>query len=217
MFIVAGTKGITSTVGNGDFYCPECAQKTAYLHKQVHKAATFFFIPLANLDLLGEYVECQDCLSTYKMDILDYDPENEQRVFQAEHDRAIKRVMTMMMLEDGRIDNGELRLIREIYEKILGQKVTKDEIIHEINECREKPESLNEFLTAVAPNLNEFGKELLIKVAYWVSLADGEYGKSEKRLLKQISKALDLSSAHLNGIISQLNEEMDELEKQIQS
>ena len=45
------------------------------------------------------------------------------------------------------------------------------------------PSILNEFLTTVAPNLNEIGKELLIKVAYWISLADGEFGKSEMRLL----------------------------------
>ena len=62
MFFIGGTKGVTSVVGSGKFYCPECGQETEYLHKQVRRAATVFFVPVVNLDLLGEYIECQSCM-----------------------------------------------------------------------------------------------------------------------------------------------------------
>ena len=119
----------------------------------------------------------------------------------------------MMMLADGKIDNEELKLIKHIYTKIIGQKYSDDEIKYEIQQCRNNPQSLTEYLYSVGPKLNDNGKELIIKVAYWVSVADGEYGKAEERLLKLISQALDVSKAHLNGIINELNKELEELEK----
>lgn len=214
MFLIAGTKGVTSTVARGKFYCLNCSEKTKYLHKQVHQTATAFFISVAKLKLLGEYIECQKCQCTFELGVLDYDPEEEQREFYAEYHRSIKRVLTMMMLADGKIDKKELEFIKHTYSNIIGKKYSDDEINREIQECINNPESLNEYLSAVGHKLSESGKEMIIKVAYWVSLADGEYAKSEQRLLKQISKALDVSSAHLNGIINELDKELEELEKQ---
>ena len=210
MFFVAGTKGVTSTVTKGIFYCPNCAEKTKYLHKQVRKAATVFFVSVAKLGLLGEYIECQRCQCTFELGVLDYDPEEEQKVFLAEYHRAIKRVLTMMMLADGKIDNEELNLIKNIYNNIIGQHYSDDEIKYEIQECENNPQSLHEYLNSVGPKLNESGKELIIKVAYWISIADGEYGKNEERLLKQVAKILDISRAHLNGIINEINKELVE-------
>ncbi len=214
MFIVAGTKGVTSTVANGIFYCPSCAMKTKYLHQQIHKAGTIFFIPVAKLKLLGEYIECQRCQNTFELSVLDYDPEEKQRVFLSEYYRAIKRVLIMMMIADGKIDINELDFIKHVYTNIIGQQYSDDEIKKEINECESNPESLYEYLNTVSSRLNDSYKEYIIKMAYYVSLADNDYGKSEERLLKQISEALGISSAHLNGIINELNEELEKLEKQ---
>ncbi len=214
MFLIAGTKGVTSTVANGIFYCLNCSEKTEFLHKQVHQTATAFFISVAKLKLLGEYIECQKCQCTFELGVLDYDPEEEQREFYAEYHRAIKRVLTMMMLADGKVDENELKLVKRTYSSIISEKYSEDEINKEIQECKNNPESLNEYLSSIGHKLSESGKEMIIKVAYWVSLADDEYAESEQRLLKQISKALDISSAHLNGIINEIDQEMEELEKQ---
>ena len=83
MFFIAGTKGETTTIATGEFYCPECNAQTVYHHDQVHEKATVFFVPIVNLRLLGEYIECQSCDSTYEIEILDYDPEQDQLEFEA--------------------------------------------------------------------------------------------------------------------------------------
>ena len=214
MFIIAGTKGVTSTIANGIFYCPNCAAKTKYLHQQVHKAGTVFFIPVAKLKLLGEYIECQRCQSTFELSVLDYDPEEEERVFLSEYYRAMKRVLITMMLADGKVNINELEFIKHIYTNIIGQRYSDDEIKQEIYECESNPELLYEYLNAISSRLNESYKVHIIKMAYYISLADDDYDKSEERLLRQISKALGISSAHLNGIINELNEDLEKLEKQ---
>jgi hypothetical protein len=90
MFVIAGTKGATTTVGSGEFYCPQCKKYTRYLRQQVHQKATVFFVPVANLKLLGEYIECQNCKGTYKLEVLEYDPQNEQKEFESCTEKASK-------------------------------------------------------------------------------------------------------------------------------
>ena len=50
------------------------------------------------MNLLGEYVECQGCSNTFQKEVLDYDPEAGAEAFQAEYQRAVKRVMVGMLL-----------------------------------------------------------------------------------------------------------------------
>ena len=97
MFFIAGTKGETTTVATGEFYCPVCRARTFCHHNQVHEKATVFFVSVANLRLLGEYIECQSCGNTYEMDKLDYDPKQEQRDFEALYLSGLKTIMSMMM------------------------------------------------------------------------------------------------------------------------
>ena len=61
MFFVFGTAGSTSSINSGEFFCPECNDYKKYDHKKVQKKVSLFFVPLALIEDLGDYVECQDC------------------------------------------------------------------------------------------------------------------------------------------------------------
>ena len=154
MFFIAGTKGVTSVAGTGIFFCPECNTKTEYQHKHVRRAATVFFVPVVNLDLLGEYIECQSCLNTFKMEVLNYDPKEAERQFQAVYTEAVKRVMTMMMLADGKIEQDEVATIRGIFNEIAERDLSKEELENEIEDCNNNPTSMKEYLKTIGPMLN---------------------------------------------------------------
>lgn len=206
MFFIAGTKGVTTTVATGEFYCPVCNARTFYHHNQVHEKATVFFVSVANLRLLGEYIECQSCGNTYKMDILDYDPEQEQRDFEALYLSGLKTVMSMMMSVDGNIDENEKGMMKDIYGKITDSELSDSEIEREIEFCRLNPIGLEKCLNELFPVLNESGRETVIKVAYWISIADGKADEEEIKLLKKMATRFQISSAHLKGIILEVNE-----------
>lgn len=214
MFIIAGTKGVTSTIANGIFYCPNCAAKTKYRHQQVHKTGTVFFIPVAKLKLLEEYIECQRCQSAFELRVLNYDPEEEGRVLLSEYYRAMKRVLITMMLADGKVDNNELEFIKHIYTNVIGQRYSEDEIKQEIYECERSPELLYKYLNAVSSRLNESYKVHIIRIAYFVAYVDGDYSKNEEVVLKQISKGLGMTSAYLDRIIDKFNEELEKTRKE---
>ena len=63
--IIWGTKGLTTRKGEGQFVCPACGSERRYLHKQVRRFFTLYFIPLIPLGIVGTYVECQGCSGTF--------------------------------------------------------------------------------------------------------------------------------------------------------
>ena len=136
MFFIAGIKGETTTVETGVFYCPHCNAQTQYHHNQVHEKATVFFIPVINLRLLGEYIECQNCDSTYEMEILDYNSEQEQKKIEAIYLVGIKKVMTTMMLADGKIDENEKNMMKDIYKNLADSTLSDYDIDKEIKNCK---------------------------------------------------------------------------------
>ena len=206
MFFIAGTRGDSSIAGRGMFYCPRCSGKTKYHYIQVHRAATVFFVKVANLDLLGEYIECQQCKGTFEIGVLDYNPEEEEREIKEYFQAALKKEIVMMMLADGEIDSREIKMIKDIYLDVAGQSISENEIKQEVRECKNNPETLKKYLREIFPYINENGKEILIKAAYYMLIADGKEDLKEMDLLKIISKALEITPAHLRGIIQQVKD-----------
>ena len=100
------------------------------------------------------------------------------------------------------LNNEEIESLKKIH--LLSDYINK--IDKEINSCKENPIDLEEYLNELFPQLNESGRETIIKVAYWVSIADGEVDKREEKLLIKMAKHFQISSAHLRGIISEVNE-----------
>jgi hypothetical protein len=80
-FIIWGSRGITSTVQHGDFYCPNCDQQEEYSLKQVRPFFTLYFIPIFPVGGAERYVECHRCQKMFKEAVLKYEPPSEtQRV-----------------------------------------------------------------------------------------------------------------------------------------
>ena len=137
--IIFGTRAVTTKPDRGDFYCPTCNSKQEYVLKHVRKFFTLYFIPVIPLNKLGQYVECFSCSDTYKLNILDYDPEKTSRAVEAEYHSAIKKVMIYMLLADGVIDNSEIRTTQDIYQNITGKNLSKGNVQREIEIVEKKP------------------------------------------------------------------------------
>jgi uncharacterized RDD family membrane protein YckC len=72
--IIWGSRGREKCVSQGQFFCPNCDTSRPYKHIRVSKYFTLYFVPLFEIETLGEYIECQDCHRTFKMEALGYQP-----------------------------------------------------------------------------------------------------------------------------------------------
>jgi len=202
--IIFGTRGVTTTPDKGQFHCPQCNGQTEYQLKRVRSFFTLYFIPLIPLNKLGEYVECPRCQGTYDIGILDYDPGQESAKFEALFFVAVKQVMIGMLLADGHIDDDEVLMLQSQFRDLTGSDISEQDLREEIAEIEKSGSDPLELVGGLAGGLNDSGKETVIRAAYAIANADGEFDASEVVMLQNIGKSLGLSNAHLNGILQEL-------------
>ena len=202
--IIFGTRGVTYTAKSGDFHCPKCSSHQPYRQKRVRRFFTLYFIPMIPLDLHGEYVECQRCRGTYRADVLSYDPNAANAEFQAEFHRTIKLVMARMVLADGVVDDSEVEVICDIYNRLTNSDMSEREARREIAEVEHQSDDLATLLSKCAGFLNDEGKEMVVRAAFLIAAADGEFQDEEKELLGTIGGSLGMTSAHFNGVLNSM-------------
>lgn len=200
--IIFGTRGITYTPGKGEFNCPSCNSVQKYGLKRVRSFFTLYFIPLIPLGKLGEYVECVACKDTYKPNILDHDPAANAASVEAEYHAAIKKVMIHMLLADGVIDDSEVDTVLDIYYRITESQIEKTALLEEINMIEKSTEDFSHVLCNLQGCLNDEGKEMVVKAAFYVALSDGEFQDEEKLMLGKIGKDLGMTKAHIQGVVN---------------
>lgn len=202
--IIFGTRGIKSTIKEGQFLCPQCALNKRYKHKKVTRFFTLYFIPLIPLGKAGEFVECQTCKGTFVPRVLDYNPNQDRNRFQSVYEQAMRHTMVMIMLADGEIDDNEMDIVIQIINRFGHNDMTRAELEKYVQEVQRKPEHVSTYLRKVTPSLNEHGKEIIIKCALAVAASDGNIDPSEIALINQMAKTMEMSQSHLKGIIQDM-------------
>lgn len=150
----------------------------------------------------GEYVECERCLATYRPEILSYDAGPATDTVMAEYQRAVLRVLVLMVVVDGRIREPEIQTVREIYEAVCGVELTRASVLEEVEKLRRAPMTVARYVASVAPYLNDYGKEQVLRAIALVSRSDGEVHEREVGLTRRLAGVLRVGPARLEAILS---------------
>lgn len=220
-FIIFGTRGVRSTIKEGKFLCPQCQSFTPYKHKKVTQFFTLYFIPLIPLGSRGTYVECQQCRNTFVERVLELSqivaqqPKVEEQVaeeiiqntkhieppveFLSEKQKAIKKLLILMILADGKIENSEIAAFHKIYKQTTG--LTVNDIYKEIDEVKIENKSARQYLKEIEHLLNDEGKIEIIKSGMMIAAADGHIDPSELSMITSFGKALGMSQSQIKEIV----------------
>ncbi len=202
--IIFGSRGMTSSAGQGQFNCPQCRATVPYGHMRVRRFFTLYFIPVIPLGVHSEYVECQRCLGTFDLAVLNSASNAGEAELQARFHWAVKRVMVLMMLVDGDVADEEVEAVRELYRQLTNIELSAEDVRLEVSEVEREPQSVATCLAGCAGMLNDEGKEIVVRAAFLVAAADGNYDDREKALIAEIGQALGMSEAHLNGVVASM-------------
>ncbi len=207
--IIFGWRGVTYTKDRGEFFCPGCTAQTAYKMKRVRNFFTLYFIPLIPLNKMGDFVECTRCRNQFKAEVLDMDTEKMLAEAQAssvdvesEYFVALRRIMIETMVAKGHALDSERSEVIAAYTELSGQQLTHDMLNQEVGQAQREPAGLSA-LRALAPNLNERGKETVLFAAYRIAMADGVIADEEWSLIAEIGEALAMTPSHINGAIAE--------------
>lgn len=202
-FLVWGFRGRPTETAVGRFYCPDCGDHRSYRKMLVKRWFTLYWIPLFPTSTLGEYIECNTCKSTFNDRVLAFDPKTAQEAFEAAFAVAAKRVMCKMALADGEIDQSEIDQITQAFSNITKRDIDPADIAAELEAARADTRPIAEYLTEVAPGLNDTGKELVLRSAIAVAKADGHVDPTEIAELHSLAVALDFPAAYANGVFAE--------------
>ena len=114
----------------------------------------------------------------------------------------ILKAMVAVAAADGRLDAQESGLIQQVYKDQSGRTLSADEVAKAV-EANAKSEVLAEF-AAAAKVLDKATKEEMIRAAYLVLLADDRIAGEERKKLKDIAAALQVSEIHFGAILEDL-------------
>ena len=123
-------------------------------------------------------------------------------VAQSEADWILK-AMVAVAAADGRLDSREVGLIQKVYQDQTGRPVDVSGVAGAAEAYATKRDVLAE-LSAAAGGMSPETKEEIIRAAYLVLLADERIAGEERKKLKDIAAALQISEIHFGAILEDL-------------
>ncbi len=203
--IIFGTRGVKSTIKEGQFHCPQCEAQQRYRHRKVTRFFTLYFIPIIPLGQVGEYVECTRCKGTYIPKVLNYRQAQPSAKMLSEYEKAVKHCMVMIMLADGEIDPTEMAMVEMVVNKFSHNKINQAQLAQYVKEVQNNPEDISTYLRRVKSTLNKQAKEYILRCALMVAAADGHIDESEIALIKGMAHTMEMTPAQVNVILQDIN------------
>jgi uncharacterized tellurite resistance protein B-like protein len=171
----------------------------------VRRWFTLYFIPVIPLGILGAYVECSGCHNTYDptMTFRTRDEYGSSQLeIRAEYQNGVRNIMILLMLADGAIDDSEMRVIQDIYSEVAGEDYPRSALEEDIQRVRSQSENMIDYAKRINGLLNGQGKNLVIRAAISVALADGRLDKKEEKMIYRLGKELEFGKSAIKEYLS---------------
>ena len=210
MLLIAGTKVEENSVGSGTFNCPAEGSKQPYHHVRLEKKATAFFVPVATMSELGEYVECQSCGATYEPAVLEYQTQEDLDTALAV---AVLRLALEVVLADGRVTDDERQAVIDTANLYLDPPgLTLSDLSEmlatlQVQSAKTRSKSTASALAELGSALNMEGRRIFVRTAYCLAAADGEVADSEREVIVKTARRLGFSKNEAGGLVAALEVE----------
>jgi len=203
VLLIFGIRVRYKTLAEGTFYCPHEGGDRSYRKRQARRWFTFFFIPLIPLKVLGEFIECQSCQSTYDQKVLTMPTAAAMMDNLA---NAMRQAVVSMITADGAIEDAEKEMGLEVMQRYTDTPYTMANLEEDLKDL--KHGDLSGQLSNVAGMLNDPGKESLLVACVEIAAADGSIDEREMAQIEKAGAALGLTPVHLKGVILQAKEHL---------
>jgi hypothetical protein len=166
---------ISLPLDGGVFDCPSCVARRRYLRRREEAYVSVFFVPLGPVGDGADFVECLACGGTFN------ESATQPRGATADEELAerIVRLMTLVMIRDGRAGPQELDAIRSFAAATLGRVVHEADIWDDIRAAQMLDADALSYSAHLRGLLSARQRELALAAAkFIVSLGDNDPPRS---------------------------------------
>ena len=201
--IIFGTRGIRMKGGSGTFHCPQCAGARQYTQRKMRRFFTLYFIPIIPLDLIGEYIECNYCLGTFKPEVLQYSPRDDEPRVNRQLPVFLKRALMSVLVADGNPSPAARAAALDAMKSVAGDTNLMLADLDAMADAAVK-RTINAVgdVESIADSLDYAAREALIRACVTIAQADGTMSAAEEKQIRALAKAAQITEAHLAGIIA---------------
>lgn len=196
MLLIWGWRARSKKLGEGTFHCPTCGADRQYTHQQARRWFTLFWLPLIPLKVLGEYIECATCKSTFTTEILNLPTSaalNEQLL------AATREAVVQLLRIDGSATAREAGILA--LSEVGGEPWSEAHLDADLQNV--DPTQLPPRLRLLADVLNEHGKERFLATAASIAAGGGAITDASRAALGAMANELSMTPAHARGVIEQ--------------
>lgn len=196
MFILMGEKEKLLPVVRGTFDCKFCQSEQHYSHHQSMAYFTLFGIPIAKLNLLSNYLSCDECSACYSADILT-DP---QGTYPAIDHQLLFRILCYLLSGYGDTIQSRQRVI-SIYRMVTGQIKEQQDIDQEIAIIDSGNSPTLPLLVKHDHQLSPAKKQQLVVAAYQFAAGSCLMEHHDRVRINTIGSSLGLSLPEIEYLI----------------
>jgi hypothetical protein len=197
MLLIWGWRSLLKVLGVGEFRCPDCQADRSYQLVRPRRWFTMFFIPVIPLKWGEPFVRCSVCTSGFSEDILSV-PTNKQfgyLIALGARSMYATAIAAGLGHSEQMIDQAVASLAPYV-----DNSYNEANLIADVEAF--KGHELIEYLAPLAAGMELQGREALLSglVAYAYAAEDPSPGVGQ--VLSEAAAALQLTSAHLAGIVA---------------
>ncbi|MFI6701204.1 TerB family tellurite resistance protein [Streptomyces sp. NPDC050509] len=201
---LCGIRTSWTTVGDGEFFCPDCGGDRNYRRRTGRRRFTVLGIPLLSRGCAGPVVECAACHAHFGTDALDH-PTTIR--FSAMLRDAVHTV-ALAVLAAGGTSSRTVRETAVLTVRAAGFEDCTEDRLTDLVEALAADTGrfvidagpfgaalaieLHEALEPLAPHLAPAGRESILLQGARIALADGVYSPAEREVLSIVGGALQL-------------------------
>lgn len=204
--LIFGTTSLKHVKAKGEFFCPACQDHQPYKLREPRRWFHLYWIPIIPMKSLGRYVECGTCKKTFVEEALERDPKAEAARIRADVGAALRWVGLKMCLADGEASEAELIEVAVMIKGLIDVDVTVDDLRRDVEGVRRDERAVEDYLKATAQGLSDRGKEAVMRGLLTIAFADDHLDETEKQFFARCGGALQMSRAHVLGLIVEAEE-----------
>ncbi|MDD9381322.1 TerB family tellurite resistance protein [Streptomyces sp. ZAF1911] len=214
--MVWGIRTTWSTVGDGEFFCPDCGGDRNYRRRTGRRRFTVLGVPLLPRGQAGPVVECQGCRERFGTEVLDHLTTTRFSTLLRD---AVHTVTLAVLAAGGTASRSALEAAVGAVRSAGFQDCTEEQLeslvdglaaeegrlgLYDGPDCYGAALSieLHEALEPLAPHLAGPGRESILLQGARVALADGPYIPAEREVLATVGSALRIDADEVARLLS---------------